>query len=131
MKKNTVIQILLVIMIVSVLVIGINIKPVEASNHTCWTTAYGYGVNTSVKVLWQHSNILRVNIPSKDFWRVRYIYYQGQYVGPYNVNKVSGDKLSHDGDPYTDLYVSSKFAGIKWNLRNPSASNWSVDYLCY
>ncbi len=104
---------------------------VSAAGNTCWQSANGYGIDTSWRDSWQHSNYLRVNIPHNDFWRVRSIYYDGQRVGPYEVGKVSGDKSSNPGDRYTDLRVSSKWAGYKWSLRDLTSKHWSVEYLCY
>lgn len=108
--------------------------PANSNQHggrTCWTTAYGYGLDTPWRDYWQHSNYLRVKIPTRDFWRVRSIYYDNQRVGPYDTSKVSGDISSHNGETYTDLRVSSGWAGYKWSWRDPAERHWKVEYLCY
>lgn len=123
-QSLTTISILLAVTILQTLMT----TPTQGASNTCWTTAHGYGIST--RFPYGHSNFLRVDIPTDEFWRVRSIYYDGQLVGPYDTNKVSGDISSRSGDSYTDLRVASRWAGYKWSLRSPDASHWVVEYFC-
>jgi hypothetical protein len=132
--KLSVLIMLVLILIVSV----VTVSPTSASTlqqnnqqliRCASTGAYGYGLDSSWRVFWQHSNYLRVSIPTNQAGRIMDIYYDGQRVGP--GLQVSWDIRSNGGDPYTDLDVSTLWAGYKWSSRDPNYRHWQVVLGCY